>query len=72
MGVLDGGGDRRRGRGSFGDEFWASHCNQRGLCCVVVRERRALPKLLWGGLVMIISIHDLLFLPISATESRVS
>jgi len=41
MSVLDGGGDRRRGRDSFGGEFVASHC------CVVVRERRALLKLLW-------------------------
>jgi len=32
MGVLDGGGDRRRGKGSFGGEFGASHCNQWGLC----------------------------------------
>jgi len=45
MGVLDGGSNRRRGRGSFVGEFWASHCNQWGLCCIVVRERRALPKL---------------------------
>ena len=45
-GVLDGGGDRRRGRGSFGGEFWASHCNQWGFCCIVVREQRALLKLL--------------------------
>jgi len=35
MGVLDGGSNRRRGRGTFGGEFWASHCNQWGLCCVV-------------------------------------
>ena len=27
MSVLDGSGDRRRGRGSFGGEFGASHCN---------------------------------------------
>ena len=26
-GVLDFGGDRRRGRGSLGGEFAASHCN---------------------------------------------
>jgi len=32
MGVLDFGGDRRRGRSSFGGEFGASHCNQWGLC----------------------------------------
>jgi len=28
MGVLDGGGDCQRGRGSFGGEFGASSCNQ--------------------------------------------
>jgi len=28
MGVLDGSGDCGRGRGSFGGEFGASHCNQ--------------------------------------------
>ena len=28
MGEFDGGGDRRRGRGRFWDEFGASHCNQ--------------------------------------------
>jgi len=27
MGVLDGGGNRRRGRDSFGSDFRASHCN---------------------------------------------
>ena len=32
MGVLDFGGDRPRGRGSFGGEFAASHYNQWGLC----------------------------------------
>ena len=32
MGVLDGGGDRRRERDSFGGEVEASHCNQWGLC----------------------------------------
>jgi len=46
MGVLDGGSDRRRGRGRFGGEFEASHCNQWELCCIVVRERHALLKLL--------------------------
>jgi len=39
-GVLDVGGDRRRGRGSFEGEFGASHCNQKGPL------RRALLKLL--------------------------
>jgi len=50
MGVLDAGGDRRRERDSCGGEIGASHCNQRGLCCVAVRGRRALPKLLWDDL----------------------
>ena len=38
MGVLDRDSDRRRGRGSFGGEFGASHCNQWDLCCLVVRK----------------------------------
>jgi len=38
MGVLDGGSDRRRVIGSFGGECGASHHNQWGLCCVVVRK----------------------------------
>ena len=37
-GVLDGGGDRQRGRGSFEGEFGASHCNQWGLCCIVLQK----------------------------------
>jgi len=32
MGVLDFGGDRRRGMGSFGGKFGVFHCNQWGLC----------------------------------------
>ena len=32
MSVLDFGGDRRKGRGSFRGEFGASHCKQWGLC----------------------------------------
>jgi len=36
-----------RWRGSFGGEFLAFHCNQWGLCCVVVRQRCTLLKLLW-------------------------
>ena len=51
--VLDGGGYRQRGRGSFGGEFWVSRCNQWGLCCIVVRQRRTLPKLLWENLLVI-------------------
>jgi len=34
MGVLDGGGDRRR-EGHFWGEFVASHCNQWGLYSIV-------------------------------------
>ena len=37
MGVLVGDSYCQRGRGSFGGEFGASHFNQWGLCCVVVR-----------------------------------
>ena len=44
MGVLDGGGDYRMERDSFEGEFGASHCNQWVLCCIIVRERRDLPK----------------------------
>jgi len=36
MGVLNGDSDRWRRRGSFGNKFGASHCNQWGLCCIVV------------------------------------
>ena len=39
MGVLDGDGDRQReGYHSFGSEFRASHCNQWGICCIVVQK----------------------------------
>jgi len=37
MGVLDG-WLSSKGKGSFGDEFGAFHCNQWGLCCVVERK----------------------------------
>jgi len=47
MGVLDGDGDHRRGMGSFLGEFGTSHCNQWGRRC-------AFPKLLWGGLVVVV------------------
>ena len=50
MNVLDEGCDHQRARGNFG----VSHCKQWGHCCIVVRERHALPKLLWGELVNII------------------
>jgi len=39
MGILDGGGCHRRGRGSFGGKCGASHCNQWGLCGVVIFRR---------------------------------
>jgi len=55
MDVLDGVGNRQRGRGSFGSEFGACRCNQWVLCCVVVRERCAVHKLLSGGLVEYLS-----------------
>jgi len=51
MGVLDKGDDGQRGRGSFGCEFWASHCNHLGRWCT-------LPKLLWGGLVNLIIYYS--------------
>ena len=49
MGVLDGGGYRRREMGSFWGEFGASHCNQWGLCCTVVwkRVKRSSCRLGW-------------------------
>ena len=40
MGVLDGGGDRRRGRESFGGKCGTSHCNLCGLCGVVIPSRQ--------------------------------
>jgi len=50
MGVLDGVVVVEWGRGSFGGKCGASHCNLWGFCCVVVPERRAVPKLLWEDL----------------------
>ena len=63
MDVLDGGGYRRRERGSFGGKFLACHCNQWGLCCVAVRERRTLPKLLWEDLFRFVAnlLYNLLY-----------
>ena len=37
-----------KGKRQFWGEVGASHCDQRGHCFVVVRERRTLPKLLRG------------------------
>ena len=57
MGVLDGGGDRRRERGSF-----EGKCNQWRLCgVVVIRDGDAAPpKLLW----------DFLFITVFAQKLR--
>jgi len=38
MGLLDGVGDCRRVRSSFDGEFGVSHCNQWGLCSIVVSK----------------------------------
>jgi len=51
MGVLDG-VMIIEGKGQFWGEFGTSHCSQWGLCCVVVRERCTVPKLLWRGLIL--------------------
>ena len=40
------------GENSFGGEFGASLCKKWGLCCIVVREWHALPKLLLGDLLL--------------------
>ena len=53
MGVLDG-VVILEGEGTVCGEFGAFHCYQRELCCVVVRERRALPKLLWEDLFLFV------------------
>ena len=51
MGVLDGGGDRRRESGSFGGKFGASQCNFLVLLC----ESDALfPNFFGGGPVIMI------------------
>ena len=45
--------DRSTGRGTFGGEFRAGHCNQCGLygsTCATVPRRGPLPKLLWADL----------------------
>jgi len=53
MGVLDFGGDRRRGSGSFGGEFAASHCNQgefvASLCGSAYSDRAVVWRGEWGG-----------------------
>jgi len=63
MGVLDGGGDRRRGRDSFGGEFWASHCNQWG-------HRRALPRLLWEDLLLLLLLLGLVVIILTVPPIR--
>jgi len=65
MGILDMGGDRRRGRGIFGGKCEASHCNRCRLCCVVIlcREgwRRGSSKITSGYLVFNWLTEDVLF-----------
>jgi len=69
MGVLDGNGDRRRGRSSFGGYCGASHSNQWELCCVIVREGHALPKLFWGDLFQFyFRCKHTLFLVVNVTD----
>jgi len=51
MGVFDGDGYRRRRRGRFGVNL-GRRIVIMGAFFVVVRERHAHPKLLWGGLVV--------------------
>jgi len=63
------GGDRRRGRGSFGSEFGASHCNQWGLCWIVLQELHALLKLLWGLVIINIRVWCLLLQCCSGTSA---
>ena len=57
MGVLDQGRDRRRGRGDVGSKCGASHCNQWGLCGVVVlwREgwRRSSSHVTWDFMFLV-------------------
>ena len=48
MGVLHEVGDHQRGRGSFGDEFGVSHCNQLGICCIVVQKCMQQSSCHWG------------------------
>ena len=57
-------GDRSTGRGTFGGEFWARHCNQWGLYGVCVRQRRdaALFPNYLGKLVKLCFLHLLLWM----------
>jgi len=52
MGVLNGGGDRRRGRSSFGSKCGTCHCTVTiGILILCVRGGDAArPKLLWDFL----------------------
>jgi len=49
-GVLDGGDDSRREVAVLGVIVGRPIENSGGLCCVIVRDRRALRKLLWEDL----------------------
>ena len=48
MGVLDGVVIVEREGEDLGVNLGRPIVTNRGLCCVVVRKRRSLPKLLWG------------------------
>ena len=54
---LDGGADRQRGRGNSEGKCGTSHCNQWGLCGIVIfcheGGNMAFPKLLWDFLLLI-------------------
>jgi len=54
MGTIGRDDYRRRERGRFGGEFWASNYNQWGLRCVTVRQQRTLPKLLREDLLCLV------------------
>jgi len=49
MGGLDFGGDCRRGRGSLGGEFAASHYNQWGLVASLCRSAYSDRAVIWNG-----------------------
>ena len=64
--VLNRGGYRRRGRGSYGVNVGRPIVTIRD-CCIVVRERCALPNLHWEDLLSI-ALHDFTFIHLSGTE----
>jgi len=63
MGIVEG------KRAVFGGEFGASHCNQWGHSFVVMREWRTLPKLLWRGLVYVLTKKKVYFIRLCGNGS---